>query len=62
MPKCATSPRNGLDAEIRDHNLVMSLRDAHGKLCYRCTGCNRCTFGIDLNKRRADAAVRKDKH
>ena len=53
---CAMEPRNGLEAEKRDHLRVMHMRDAHGKLCYRCTGCNRCTFGVELNKRRGQAA------
>ena len=49
----AAESRNSLDAAKRDHAYVMQLRDSHGKLCHRCTGCNRCTFGIELNKRRA---------
>lgn len=51
--------RNSLEAITKDHERTMRLRDSHGKLCIRCTGCNRCTFGIELNKKKAAIAAKK---
>ncbi len=54
--------RNCLEAVERDFERVMQLRDSHGKLCYRCTGCNRCTFGIELNRKKAAIRSKREKN
>lgn len=51
--------RNSLEAIAKDFERTMQLRDSHGKLCVRCTGCNRCTFGIELNKKKAALAAKR---